>query len=457
MPARGATTSGSATVASGPSGAKTAAASSSGSITSVTPSTASSTPAQPNHLISMSHLYRTTVRQANPLRVCRWIRSEQIGGWRQYGLERQRPAQSRRPHQQPETEEWLRGCARRLLRLDAPRQQHLAGDYQTLDLGRALVELHDLRVAHQLLDGVLLDEAVAAVDLHGVSCDLHRRVCREALRVRRDERVALALVEQEGRVPRHQARGMNLRGHVGDHELDRLMHRDRHAELHALLRILGRELEGRAGDAYSHGSDAGARAVEGRHRHAEAVVLLADEMILGDRDVVERDRRRVGGALSELVLLLVNRDAVSLTRYDEAGDAAMAGVLVGLRVDGVPVGVLTVGDEALGAVDDPLIALLHRAGLHAGDVGAGVRLGQAERRELRLLTEHPEVLLLELLGRGDHERRRREAVAVERGADAGTAPADLLFDDGAGQVVQTRAAVLLGDVGVHQAHFPSLL
>src|ERR1700742_2761248 len=49
--------------------------------------------------------------------------------------------------------------------LDAPRQQHLFGDDETLDLARPLVELHDLRVAHQFLDRVLLDEAVAAVDL----------------------------------------------------------------------------------------------------------------------------------------------------------------------------------------------------------------------------------------------------------------------------------------------------
>src|SRR5439155_17684635 len=49
--------------------------------------------------------------------------------------------------------------------LHAARQQRLAGDDEPLDLRRALVELPDLRVAHELLDRVLLDEAVAAVDL----------------------------------------------------------------------------------------------------------------------------------------------------------------------------------------------------------------------------------------------------------------------------------------------------
>ena len=38
----------------------------------------------------------------------------------------------------------------------------------------AFVDLEDLRVAHQLLDGVLLHVAVAAEDLHRVDRRLHR-------------------------------------------------------------------------------------------------------------------------------------------------------------------------------------------------------------------------------------------------------------------------------------------
>ena len=48
---------------------------------------------------------------------------------------------------------------------------------------------------------------------------------------------------------------------------------------------------------------------------------------------------------------------VSSLRHDEGGDAAVAGVLVGLGVDREPVGVAAVGDEALRAVDDVLVAL----------------------------------------------------------------------------------------------------
>src|SRR4051812_8814119 len=67
--------------------------------------------------------------------------------------------------------------------VEPARQQRLARDDEPLDLRRALVELHDLRVAHELLDLVLLDEAVAAEHLHGVRRDLHRSVGGEALGV----------------------------------------------------------------------------------------------------------------------------------------------------------------------------------------------------------------------------------------------------------------------------------
>src|SRR5215211_4844717 len=73
------------------------------------------------------------------------------------------------------------------------RVQGLASDHQALDLRGSLVELHDLRVAHQLLDRVVLDEAVPAVDLNRVGRDLHRRIGGEALGMRGLEGVALAL------------------------------------------------------------------------------------------------------------------------------------------------------------------------------------------------------------------------------------------------------------------------
>src|SRR5215207_8750292 len=58
-------------------------------------------------------------------------------------------------------------------------------DHEPLDLRSAFVDLEQLRVAHQLLDRILLDVAVAAEDLHCIRRHLHYRVGREQLRERR--------------------------------------------------------------------------------------------------------------------------------------------------------------------------------------------------------------------------------------------------------------------------------
>src|SRR6185312_13910115 len=76
-----------------------------------------------------------------------------------------------------------RSGVRRCGLLDAAGKERLTRDHEPLDLGGALVQLEDLGVTHQLFARLLLDEAVAAVDLDGVRRDLHRGVRGEALRV----------------------------------------------------------------------------------------------------------------------------------------------------------------------------------------------------------------------------------------------------------------------------------
>ncbi|MGH2846643.1 MAG: hypothetical protein ACRDL0_11610, partial [Thermoleophilaceae bacterium] len=68
----------------------------------------------------------------------------------------------------------------------------------------------------------------------------------------------------------------------------------------------------------------------------EAVVLLAEQMLGRYLGLVEADRRGVRGAQAHLVLVLVDADGV-VAGDQEGGDAAVAGVLVGLGVDRVPV------------------------------------------------------------------------------------------------------------------------
>ena len=111
------------------------------------------------------------------------------------------------------------------------------------------------------------------------------------------------------------------------------MHRDRHAELNPFLRVAQSELEGGAGDPDGHRGDAGTGAVEGHHRQFEALVFFGEQVLGGDLDVVEGDRRGVRGPLTHLVLLLVDGDPGGVGVDDEGGHSAVTGVRVGLGVD----------------------------------------------------------------------------------------------------------------------------
>ena len=213
----------------------------------------------------------------------------------------------------------------------------------------------------------------------------------------------------------------------------------------------------RAADADGHRRDAGTGAVEGHHRQFEALVFLAEQVLGRDLDFVEGDGRGVGRPLAHLVLLLVDADPGEVGVDDEGADPAVTGLGVGLGVDREVVGVGAVGDEALGAADDVLVALLDgRVFMPETSEPASGSVRQKEA-SFGAFAQHPEVLLLRLLGAAEGDRRGGEAVGHQRGADAGAAPADLLLDQAAGEVVEAGTAVGLGDVGVHQPDLPGLV
>src|SRR5215212_4975761 len=97
-----------------------------------------------------------------------------------------------------------RGRIGLMLGASPSRQEDLLRDHEPLDLRRSLVDLEQLRVAHQLLDRILPHVAVAAEDLNCVRCDLHRGVGREPLRERRLQRGAPPVVEHPRRLPRQE-------------------------------------------------------------------------------------------------------------------------------------------------------------------------------------------------------------------------------------------------------------
>ena len=140
-------------------------------------------------------------------------------------------------------------------------------------------------------------------------------------------------------------------------------------------------------------------------------------------------------------------------RHEEEREAVVAGVRVGLRDEHDDVGAVAVGDVRLRAVDDVLVAVAHRARLDAGDVGAGVGLGDAEAEDLLALDRGHDPLLLLLLG-AEREDRRHRHVGVDRDAHrqaAATARGRSPRRARATVVVAALAAVLLGLVEAEEA------
>src|SRR5450631_2842001 len=201
------------------------------------------------------------------------------------------------------------------------RAQELARDHHLLDLVGPLADLGQLGVAQVALDVELAGVAVAAVDLHGGVAGADGRPRRVVLGDRRFLGGALSLILHPGGAPDEQARGVQLGRHVGQHVLDRLELAERLAELHPLLGVAARSLERRAPDADRPGADADAPLVENLQRVEEAVVDVAQALLVTDSNVLEDELCRVGGAQPHLVDLLAGAKAGHPALDDERGQA----------------------------------------------------------------------------------------------------------------------------------------
>ena len=140
-------------------------------------------------------------------------------------LQPRRPAPGRPPRPAPAPRAGGDG-----LRLHLRLAAELAGYHHLLDLVGALADREDLGVAVEAADRVLLDVAVAAVDLDRLLGRSDREAAGDQLRLRGGEGERLAGVLLQRGAPGEQAGGLDLGGEVGDLRLDRLELGDRLAE-----------------------------------------------------------------------------------------------------------------------------------------------------------------------------------------------------------------------------------
>ena len=107
------------------------------------------------------------------------------------------------------------------------------------------------------------------------------------------------------------------------------------------------------------------------------------------------------------------------------------GIVGGAGQQAEPVGLGAVRDVELGAVDDPLVAVAHGPGADAGDVAAGVGLGDRDGGHDLAPDGRREIPLLQLVRAVAGQRRRRHRHLDGHGhRDAAAAdPAHLLAGD----------------------------
>src|SRR5215216_1226814 len=134
----------------------------------------------------------------------------------------------------------------------------------------------------------------------------------------------------------------------------------------------------------------------------------------------------------------------------------MALGLVGRGEHDEPIRPPGVRDEHLRAVEDVLVTLPDCGRLNPRDVGPGIRLAEPEGAEDGLLDERWQPALLLLIAAREHHGSGAERVRDDRDCDPGAAPRELLADQHAVEAGEAETAVLLGDVGVHQADLVGL-
>jgi hypothetical protein len=220
---------------------------------------------------------------------------------------------------------------------------------------------------------------------------------------------------------------------------------DRRAELLAFGGVPQAHLEGLAGETDRARGEREAPVVEGGQRDLHPAADLAEDGVVTDPDPLERDLGGVPRAQAELAVDLPADVPGGVLRDEEAGDALVLAVDDGPREDLGDRAEGAVGDEDLGAVDHPAVAVAHRPGRHLRRVGAGTGLGEAERAELAGGHARQPALLL-LLGPppGDALADEADVDGHER-ADRRVGGAELLDDDPVAGRVETGTAVLLGD------------
>ena len=165
----------------------------------------------------------------------------------------------------------------------------------------------------------------------------------------------------------------------------------------------------------------------------------------------------MAAAHAELVELLRHRKAPEGLLDQEGGDAAGPRGRIGLGIDDQDIGVGSVGDPHLAAVEPIVVAAQLGAQRHRHHIGAGARLGHGQRADV-LATDQPGQILAALgLAAIAHDLVHAQVGVRPVGqAHRGRPPGDLLHGHDVREIAHLGAAVLLGHGHAEHAEIPEL-
>jgi hypothetical protein len=195
--------------------------------------------------------------------------------------------------------------------------------------------------------------------------------------------------------------------------------------------VLGGNLESRPRHPERQGSHQRTRRVEHPLGSATARGARFEHLRGGQPAILEDQTRRVGGPDPELALLLPGSQAAGVARDDKRPQAGSAGRRIDRSPDHVDARDAAVGRELLAAIEDVVIAVLHRGGGDTRDVRSSVRLLQRQARHLEMafLVAPVETLAEQRpLRRAPRHQHGgcREGGPLNRDRDPRTTPAQLL-------------------------------
>src|SRR5215813_9861638 len=308
--------------------------------------------------------------------------------------------------------------------------EHVAGDDHLHHLARALGDAVAALLPPHLLDRKIGGERYAAVDLHALVGGLERHFVgvifgHIGLLAR-----LFALIEAPRGLIDEEPRGLQFDEHVGQHPLHRLAVGERTAEGRTLLGIGRRHLDVSLGDAERARTVLDAADIEPLLAEAHAFAFRPDPVARRHAHILKHDFPRLVAHHGFIAGPELHARRIHV--HDEAGNAAARALgAVGRDHELHEIGVTGAGDEALDAVDQVVIAVVHGGGAHAAGVGAGVGLGLREAGLLLSAQQRQQVLLLHL--------------ALQRVEDAargwtGNALAARRYGDGAGELFPHHGA-----------------